>query len=155
MNIVVKNGLPFTNASLTYRGQTLTLTDVLLDTGSAGCVFAADKVERIDLLPEPNDRIEQIRGVGGTDFVFAKHVDQLRLDDLALQNFEVEIGAMQYGFALDGIIGLDFFATNWCHHQLIQTYVIPSVKPHAKTNRYSIHSCTGGRADCHWPGLRI
>jgi len=93
---------------LTYRGQTMTLNDVLLDTGSAGCVFLADKVETIDLLSEPDDKIEQIRGVGGTEFVFTKQIDKLSLDGMVLENFEVEIGAMQYGFALDGIIGLDF-----------------------------------------------
>ena len=35
-------------------------------------------------------------------------IDQLASGELVVTNFEVEIGAMNYGIELDGICGLDF-----------------------------------------------
>lgn len=108
MKIEVFDGLLYATVAVTYRGQSLILDKVLIDTGSVGTIFSADKMDTIDLLPEPEDTIEQIRGVGGTEFVFTKQVDSLRLDELQVDDFAIEVGAMKYGFELDGIIGLDF-----------------------------------------------
>jgi hypothetical protein len=46
--------------------------------------------------------------VGGSEFVFTKYVDQLTAGNLTVVNFEIEIGAMNYGLDIDGIIGMDF-----------------------------------------------
>ncbi len=44
MNITLRDGLPFVGVTLTHRGQSIALQSVLLDTGSAGTVLAADRV---------------------------------------------------------------------------------------------------------------
>jgi hypothetical protein len=108
MKIQLQGGLPFVTASLTYRRQHITLENVLLDTGSAGTVFSADKVQAAGLQYEADDMIHRIRGVGGAEFVFTKRVEDLSLDDLRVGDFEIEVGAMDYGLDLDGIIGVDF-----------------------------------------------
>jgi hypothetical protein len=108
MKIRVQDGLPYVTASLSYRGQQITLERVLLDTGSMGTILSADEMDTIDLLPEPDDIIRQIRGVGGTEFVFSKSVDNLRVGELRVSDFQIEVGAMKYGFEIDGIVGLDF-----------------------------------------------
>ena len=59
-------------------------------------------------MPTPDDPIHEIRGVGGIEVVFSKTIDYLSVGELAVEDFEVEIGAMEYGFEIDGIIGLDF-----------------------------------------------
>ncbi len=96
--------------SLLFRGRQLDLKNVLLDTGSASSIFSADRLLDIDLRCEPTDILNRIRGVGGTEFVFSKTIDQLSLGDLTVADFEIEIGAMDYGFnfELDGIVGMDF-----------------------------------------------
>jgi hypothetical protein len=49
---------------------------VVLDTGSAETVFAADKVLSLGLRYEAQDGVHPIRGVGGgIEFVFTKRVD--------------------------------------------------------------------------------
>lgn len=80
----------------------------MLDTGSAGTLFHVERLMTIGLLMEPEDMIRRIRGVGGTEFVFSKRVDELSVGDLSVSHFDIEVGAMDYGFDLDGIIGLDF-----------------------------------------------
>jgi hypothetical protein len=52
--------------------------------------------------------VHRIRGVGGAKFVFTKRVETVALGALQVDDFEIEVGAMQYGFDLEGIIGLDF-----------------------------------------------
>ena len=108
MRIRIKNGLPYVSATLIHRRQRVTLKNVLLDTGSAGTIFSTDKVAAVGLTYEPEDFVHRIRGVGGSEFAFTKQVDELKVGDLKVLPFELEIGAMNYGFEMDGIIGLDF-----------------------------------------------
>lgn len=98
MKIRLEGGLPFVTATLRYEGRELSLEQVLLDTGSGGSVFAADDVSRLGLLAGPQDPIQRIRGVGGTEFVFAKQLDALLLGHLQVDAFKIQVGAMDYGF---------------------------------------------------------
>ncbi len=108
MKIQLRDGLPYITASLTYQGQQLSFKNVLLDTGSAGTIFSTDSVLTIGLTYEPDDMVHRIRGVGGTEFVFSKRVDRLTVGKLQVNDFQIEIGAMDYGFDIDSIIGMDF-----------------------------------------------
>ncbi|WP_249870155.1 hypothetical protein [Oceanobacillus saliphilus] len=51
--------------------------------------------------------IYRVSGVGGSEFVYSKTVDLVKVGDMKTTDFALEIGAMNYGFDLDGIIGLD------------------------------------------------
>jgi len=108
MNIQVRDGLPYVTVTLLYSGQQLDLGNVLLDTGSAGTLFAADQVLAVGLQYEADDTVQRIRGIGGAEFVFVKRVDRLSVGELQVSDFAIEVGAMDYGFAIDGIIGTDF-----------------------------------------------
>lgn len=108
MRIRIKDGLPYISATLIHHSQRVTLKNVLLDTGSAGSIFSTDKVAGIGLTYEPEDLVHRIRGVGGSEFVFTKRVDKLKVGELRVKGFEIEIGAMNYGFDMDGIIGVNF-----------------------------------------------
>lgn len=108
MKIHLREGLPFISVTLTYKGKNLNLKEVLIDTGSAGSVFSSDKVASIGLVAEPYDPIRQIRGVGGSEFVFVRKIDSLVMGDLEIKDFEAEVGIMDYGFEIEGIIGMDF-----------------------------------------------
>ena len=108
MKIRLRDGLPFIRATLTHHGQQLLLNNVLLDTGSAGVIFPTDAVLTIGLTYEPDDMVHRIRGVGGAEFIFTKQVDTLMVDELQVNDFQIEVGAMDYGFDIDGIIGMDF-----------------------------------------------
>jgi hypothetical protein len=108
VKIRLQDGLPYVTATLTYRGRQLALDKVILDTGSTGTVFSADRVPAIGLLPEPLDALHRVWGVRGAEFVFTKPLDRLAVGELAVDRFEIEVGAMEYEIDLDGIIGLDY-----------------------------------------------
>jgi hypothetical protein len=107
MKIRLQHGLPFITASLVYQGQQLTFKNVLLDTGSAGTIFPTDLVLPIGLTYEPDDEVHRIRGIGGAEFVFTKTVDVLAVGAAEVQDFQIEVGAVDYGFEIDGIIGTE------------------------------------------------
>lgn len=108
MKLRLQDGLPYAPATLFYRDQSIQFHNVLIDTGSAGTIFSTDNVFALGMTYEPEDSVHRIRGVGGAEFVFTKQVDRLSIGDLRVDGFEIEIGAMEYGFDLDGIIGMDF-----------------------------------------------
>lgn len=108
MKIRLQNGLPYVTVKVIYHDCCLELHDVLLDTGSAGTIFSIDKLLDIGLEYAPDDAVHRIHGVGGTEFVFSKTVERLTVGGIRAEDFEIEVGAMNYGFAMDGIIGVDF-----------------------------------------------
>ena len=108
MTITLTDGLPYTTVTLTYRGKPHMIDRVLLDTGSGGSVFSTDVLLSCGIHYEMHDLVHRIRGVGGTEFVFSKIVDQLAIGELMCQQFAIEVGVMDYGIALNGIIGMDF-----------------------------------------------
>ncbi len=65
MKLRIEGRLPFLAVTLTFRKHKLDLDRVLLDTGSAGTVFAADLLEPLGIEPEGTDRVRRILGVGG------------------------------------------------------------------------------------------
>ncbi|WP_338452615.1 retropepsin-like aspartic protease [Niallia oryzisoli] len=105
--LIIDEGLLLTDMEVTYKGKSLLLKRVLVDTGSGSTIIKTDLAETISIVAEENDMIYRISGVGGSEFVFSKTIDSIKNGEKEADNFTVEIGAMDYGFELDGIIGLD------------------------------------------------
>lgn len=101
-------GLPFISMIVVFRGRELRLEKVLLDTGSASTLLNADIVQEIGMVPEGNDIVDIVRGVGGVEYVYTKYLDSIIVDEAILNDFQVEIGNMDYGMEIDGILGFNF-----------------------------------------------
>jgi len=108
MTIRVVGGTPYVTASLTHNGKRLDLDFVVLDTGSGRCVFSANELLQLDIAVERTDRLYKISGVGGREFVFSRRLEGVAVGDIEVRGFEVHVGSMNYGFPVQGIIGLDF-----------------------------------------------
>ncbi len=108
MKLALKHDLPFTTANLSYRGRSLEIQHILIDTGSASSVFATDAVTELGIIPSPDDRLRFLRGVGGTESVFTRDIDRLGVGETAVHGFRIEVGGMDYGFEINGILGMNF-----------------------------------------------
>ncbi|MBI3923243.1 MAG: aspartyl protease family protein [Armatimonadetes bacterium] len=108
MQLSLKYDLPFVTATLAYNGTTLEIPNVLVDTGSAGTVFAVDIVRTVHISPVAEDVLHSVRGFGGSEVVFTRQVDCLCVGERRLLDFEIEVGGMDYGFDINGILGMDF-----------------------------------------------
>jgi predicted aspartyl protease len=108
VQLQLRGELPFVTASLTFRTTTIEISDVLVDTGAASTILNADFAAEAGVYLDPSDRLRVLRGVGGRELVFVRCVDRLAVGDVGLGGFEVEIGEMDYGFPIGGILGMDF-----------------------------------------------
>ncbi|MBI9044078.1 MAG: retropepsin-like domain-containing protein [Anaerolineaceae bacterium] len=108
MQLQLKGSLPFTSVSIEYNDKLLNVDDVLIDTGSASTIFSIDSLSALSIHPEPEDNLFIIRGVGGSEIVFSRIINKITLGDHHLDQFEIEVGGMDYGFEINGILGMDF-----------------------------------------------
>jgi predicted aspartyl protease len=108
VQLISRHELIYVTAALTYRGTTVELADVLIDTGAASTVINADLAADAGIFLAPSDQLRRLRGVGGHEHVFMREVDRFAVGEHGLNRFEVEIGEMDYGFEFSGIIGMDF-----------------------------------------------
>ncbi len=108
MRLTLRDNLPFVTLQVAYQGNELEIANVLVDTGSGSTVLAADAVAPLGIAAEPADMLHAIRGVGGSESVFDRQLDNLQIDARGLANFAVEISGLDYGFPINGILGMDF-----------------------------------------------
>lgn len=101
------DNLLFVDIWINHRGKRKNIDKVLIDTGSATTIIKMDIVDELDIKPEDDDRIGSIAGVGGSEFVYFKEIDEIEIGGHKIEKFTIDIGAMDYGFEINGIIGLD------------------------------------------------
>ena len=106
--IRIIGGLPFVAGIIHANGQLLQLEHLLLDTGSGGTVIKADHLVALGVIPLPTDPLRFLRGIGGDEAVIEKSIEELEVGELHASPFTIQMGALEYGFLMDGIIGLDF-----------------------------------------------
>lgn len=108
MQLTFRHELAFVTATLTYSGVSIEIANVLVDTGAASTIINADLAADAGVFVSPTDTLRRLRGVGGHEHVFSRRVDRLAIGSHGLDNFELEIGEMDYGFQLGSILGMDF-----------------------------------------------
>lgn len=108
MHLIIRDELPFVAVTIFHRGASVVDIEMLVDTGSASTIVSADVAAEVGIVPQPGDRLRRLRGVGGHEVVFTRRVDRLEVGSSGLDGFELEIGAMDYGFEIGGILGMDF-----------------------------------------------
>ncbi|HSN26648.1 MAG TPA: retropepsin-like aspartic protease [Kofleriaceae bacterium] len=111
MQLTFRHELAFVTATLTYSGVSIEIANVLVDTGAASTTINADLAADAGVFVSPTDTLRRLRGVGGHEHVFSRRVDRFAIGDHGLNDFELEIGEMDYGFQLGGILGMDFLRT--------------------------------------------
>lgn len=105
--VIIDEGLLITDMEIQYKGKNVHLTRVLIDTGSTGSIISSEIAESIGITPEAEDPIYRVTGIGGSEMVYSKMLDYVQIGPMKAEQIQIEIGAMNYGFHLEGIIGLD------------------------------------------------
>lgn len=111
MNIRLRDGLPFTEIELIHEDRKKTLKNVLVDTGSASTIITTEIAIELGLGPDPEDELIRIRGVGGSEYVYEKNIGEIRLGSTIIANLNIDVGAMNYGFEIDAILGMNFLTS--------------------------------------------
>ena len=107
MRLDTVRGLPAVSLLVRHARAEKKLSPVLVDTGSASTILSLDAVLALGIRPEATDPVFLVRGIGGTESVFGKRIDRLQLGSISLEDMDVEIGSLDYGISLQGILGMD------------------------------------------------
>ena len=108
MRLSLRHELAFATVTLVHRGVSMVVRDVLVDTGAASTVVNADVVAEAGLVPEAGDVLRTLRGVGGREHVFVRQIDRIVVGGVSVAPFDVEVGEMDYGISMGGILGMDY-----------------------------------------------
>jgi predicted aspartyl protease len=108
MQLRLRDNLPFVSITVAHQDKRIKIANVLVDTGSGGTILSADTLSRIGIVPQAEDTLHTIFGVGGSEVVFTRKIDELKAGTCTIRQFEIEIGGMDYGFDIQGILGMDF-----------------------------------------------
>lgn len=106
-DLLIDTGIPFTAISLVNKESILKIERVLVDTGSATTIISADFLERFGIVPDHSDAIHRMSGIGGYEYVVQKRIDGLQLGSTLIENVDIQLGDMDYGFEINGILGFD------------------------------------------------
>lgn len=111
MRLRLRDNLPFVGITVAHQRGKIKIPNILVDTGSGGTILSADVLSKIGIVPQPEDTLHTIFGVGGSEVVFTRTVDELKVGTYSVKQFEIEIGGMDYGFDIQGILGMDFLTS--------------------------------------------
>ena len=107
MRLTLRDDLIVVSVTVEYQDREVEVPNMVVDTGSATTMLSTDVVAPIGIVPELHDVLHVVRGVGGTEVVFSRRVDCLRVGPRAVEQFEIEVGGIDKAF-VNGILGLDF-----------------------------------------------
>ncbi len=108
MQLTLRDGLLLLPVTVSYQGQQVRVPDLVVDTGSATTMISIDILLQIGIVPEPEDILHVVRGLGGAEVVFSRRVDSLQVGSCAVEQFEIEVGGIDRAFDINGVLGLDF-----------------------------------------------
>ena len=107
INFELRKKLPFISIAAVHNGIEFKIDNVLVDTGSAATILASDYIREFGIDSEPEDKVRKIVGVGGNEYVIEKRIDALIIDSVSIEDSIIQVGDMDYGFGINGIIGGD------------------------------------------------
>ena len=110
MKISFDGQLITTSLIVTFRGKTLRIDDVVIDTGSSHTVISPDVLEEIGVTYENGDTIYEAYGIGGTVPFYTKVMDEIQIDKFNVKEIEIDVGVLPKDH--NGLLGLDILMTH-------------------------------------------
>ncbi|MEK4661684.1 retropepsin-like aspartic protease [Priestia sp. FSL H7-0729] len=105
MKINYDGQLITTSLTVTFRGRTLIIDDVIIDTGSSHTIISPDILEEIGVTYETGDSIFEAYGIGGSIPFYTKIMDRIVIGTNYIQNIEIDVGILPKDHK--GLLGLD------------------------------------------------
>lgn len=106
MKIEYRDGLLFTSLEIMYRGKSVCINNIVIDTGASQTLISQDCVEIIGIKVSGEDEVITSYGIGGKEHAFIKKVDQVIIDSYSIKNISLDFTGFQYD-GINGLLGLD------------------------------------------------
>ncbi|MEF2247344.1 retropepsin-like aspartic protease [Paenibacillus sp. IITD108] len=79
MLIELVDNLLQASITICYKDRSLTIDNLVIDTGAAHSLLSSDVVSEIGIKFENGDRLVRSIGIGGDEYSFRKQVNQIQL----------------------------------------------------------------------------
>lgn len=97
-----------TSMTIRFKGRSLTINHLVIDTGAAHSLLSSDIVTPIGIHFENGDKLVRSFGIGGDEYSFRKQIDQVQLGNFVIDNFYMDFGVFHEDIdQINGLIGLD------------------------------------------------
>ncbi len=107
-SIEYRDGLLFTSMGIFFRGKSIVIDNIVVDTGAAETIISPDVVEEIDIFAELDDYVHSFYGVGGSlHNFFSKQVEEINLGSVSLSKVKLDFGVIDPRGNINGLLGLD------------------------------------------------
>ncbi len=90
MQIQLIDDLLQTSMMICYRGRSLKIENLVIDTGAAHSLLSSDIVSEIGIKFENGDKLVRSFGIGGHEYSFRKQVDHIQLGDFVLKDIRLD-----------------------------------------------------------------
>lgn len=108
-NLHCKNGLLYASVILQHGNKTITIDDVIVDTGAYHTIILTDYLEELDVEFTEDDELVKSSGYGGLQMSSVrKKIDRVKIGDILLENTKIDFGESDPHERVNGLIGLDF-----------------------------------------------
>ncbi|MCY9660993.1 retropepsin-like aspartic protease [Paenibacillus chondroitinus] len=108
MQIYLIDHLLQTSLVLCYKGNSIKIDNLVIDTGAAHTLLSSDVVSQIGIKFENGDKLVRSFGIGGDEYSFQKRVDHIQLGSLILTDIPIDFGVFHEEIThINGLIGLD------------------------------------------------
>lgn len=110
VKIQLKNGLLYTSIKLSHEGNSITVNDVIIDTGAFHTIISPDFLEELQAEFTDDDILIEAYGYGGaSSYAVRKRIDNISCEDIKLNDFKIDFGEIDPDEKVNGLLGLDFF----------------------------------------------
>ena len=104
-----KNGLLYTDIELTHDGKSVTIKDVIVDTGASHTIILPEYLEVMDVGLSEDDTIVRASGYGGSvAYSVRKSINKMSCGDIVVNNIRLDFGEIDPLERVNGLLGLDF-----------------------------------------------
>jgi hypothetical protein len=108
MQVEYTHDLLQTSMTICYKGHSLTIDNLVIDTGAAHFLLSSDIVSEIDIKFENGYKLLRSFGIGGDEYSFQKRVDQIQIGDYIMEDIPIDFGVFHEDINyINGLIGLD------------------------------------------------
>ncbi|GMA66117.1 retropepsin-like aspartic protease [Alicyclobacillus fastidiosus] len=107
MRIEERDGLLFVSVTLSHKGITQLVDDVILDTGAAQSLIDMTAVEPMDIAAEGQDDFVFMSGIGGQEVALRKRIDFVQFGDYVIENAHVDFAYLDTHPGINGLLGAD------------------------------------------------
>lgn len=105
MRLFYDGQLITTTLTVKFRGKSMKINHVIVDTGSSHTVISPDVLEEIGVKYESGDTIYEAYGIGGSVPFYTKNMDKVQIDSFVIKNVQVDVGILPEDHS--ALLGLD------------------------------------------------